>query len=114
MRSHYKFILFFLVGFFMFTVIGCTSAPNGAFNYKPIAKVPTKITSYPLVDYKGKTHKYRDNFDSFIFPQHNTKLTQYCAFHFEWEDIKAVYSKNENGEWGYHYIVTTNKRKNRW
>ena len=75
----------------------------------PIARVPTKITSYPLIDYKGEEHKYRDNFDSFIFPQHNHKLTQYCAFHFEWEDIKAVYKKDENGEWGYSYIVSKNK-----
>ena len=75
----------------------------------PIARVPTKITSYPLIDYKGEKHKYRDNFDSFIFPQHNHKLTQYCAFHFEWEDIKAVYKKDENGEWGYSYIVSKNK-----
>jgi len=76
----------------------------------PIARVPTKITSYPLIDYKGEEHKYRDNFDSFIFPQHNQKLTQYCAFHFEWEDIKAVYKKDENGEWGYTYIVNKNKK----
>ena len=62
----------------------------------PIARVPTKISSYPLIDYKGEKHKYRDNFDSFIFPQHNHKLTQYCAFHFEWEDIKAVYKKDDN------------------
>ena len=76
----------------------------------PIARVPTKITSYPLIDYKGEEHKYRDNFDSFIFPQHNQKLTQYCAFHFEWEDIKVVYKKDENGEWGYTYIVNKNKK----
>ena len=76
----------------------------------PIARVPTKITSYPLIDYKGEEHKYRDNFDSFIFPRHNQKLTQYCAFHFEWEDIKVVYKKDENGEWGYSYIVNKNKK----
>ena len=75
----------------------------------PIARVPTKITSYPLKDYKGELHKYRDNFDSFIFPRDSKKLTQYCAFHFDWEDIKAVYKKDENGEWGYSYIVSKNK-----
>ena len=85
---------------------GCSSVTKGI----PIARVPTKITSYPLVDYKGEEHKYRDNFDSFIFPRHNQKLTQYCAFHFEWEDIKVVYKKDENGEWGYSYIVNKNKK----
>jgi len=76
----------------------------------PIARVPTKITSYPLIDYKGEQHKYRDNFDSFIFPQDNKKLTQYCVFHFHWEDIKAVYGKDENGKWNYTYIVSKNKK----
>ena len=55
-------------------------------------------------------HKYTDNFDSFIFPQDNRKLTQYCAFHHEWENIKAVYKKDENGEWKYSYVVTKNKK----
>ena len=75
----------------------------------PIARVPTKITSYPLHDVKGDIHKYRDNFDSFIFPQDNKKLTQYCSFHFEWENIKAVWSKDKKGKWGYSYIVTKHK-----
>ena len=115
MKNHYRFILFFLLGFWMLAIIGCTSASNGAINKKPpIARVPTKITSYPLVDYKGELHKYRDNFDSFVFPQHNQKLTQYCAFHYEWENIKVKYAKDENGEWGYTYIVSKNKRRNRF
>ena len=85
----------------------CTHLNN---NNAPVARVPTKITSYPLIDVKGIQHKYRDNFDSFIFPQHNQKLIQYCAFHYEWEDIKVVYKKDENGEWGYTYIVNKNKK----
>ena len=105
----HRIILFFLFGFFG----GCTNTPNGAFNYKPIARVPTKITSYPLIDYTGIEHKYRDNFDSFVFPQHNQKLTQYCAFHYEWENIKVKYAKDENGKWGYDYIVSKDKRRNR-
>ena len=89
----------------MFSIIGCAT------NIKvPIARVPTKITSYPLIDYKGEEHKYRDKVDSFIFPQDNKKLTQFCAFHFHWEDIKAVYRKNEDGKWGYIYIVNKNKK----
>ena len=84
----------------MFSIIGC--ATN--------IKVPTKITSYPLVDYKGVEHKYTDNFDSFIFPNDNKKLIQYCSFHFDWENIKAVYQKDENGKWNYTYIVNKNKK----
>ena len=75
----------------------------------PIARVPTKVTSYPLIDYKGVEHKYRDDFDSFVFPQDNTKLTQYCAFHFDWEDIKAIWSKDRNGEYRWKYVVSKNK-----
>jgi len=105
MNNYYRFILFLLLGFWIFTVIGCASITKEP----PIARVPTKITSYPLIDIKGETHKYRDNFDSFIFPQHNQKLTQYCAFHFDWENIKVKYTKDENGEWGYTYIVSKHK-----
>ena len=93
-------------------LLGCTPTTTNQ-NVLPkdkIVRVPTKITSYPLIDYKGIEHKYRDNFDSFIFPQDNRKLTQYCAFHYEWEDIKVVYKKDENGEWGYIYIVNKNKK----
>ena len=85
---------------------GCSSVTKGI----PIARVPTKITSYPLIDNRGIEHKYRDKVDSFIFPHDNKKLTQFCAFHFHWEDIKAVYRKDEDGKWGYTYIVNKNKK----
>ena len=75
----------------------------------PIARVPTKITSYPLIDWKGIEHKYTDNFDSFIFPQDNKKLTQYCSFHYDWENIKAIWSKDKNGKYRYTYIVVKDK-----
>ena len=96
--------IYFILAFLLINGCGSTSGKI------PIARVPTKITSYPLIDYKGEQHKYRDNFDSFIFPRDSKKLTQYCAFHFEWEDIKAVYGKDENGQWGYSYIVSKNKK----
>ena len=107
MTNTQRFMLFFLCGYLMFSIIGCASATNSKV---PIIRVPTKITSYPLIDYKGEEHKYRDKVDSFIFPQDNKKLTQFCAFHFHWEDIKAVYRKNEDGKWGYIYIVNKNKK----
>jgi hypothetical protein len=100
------FILFCIVCLLVLQLNGC--APK--IKEVPIARVPTKITSFPLEDHKGELHKYRDNFDSFIFPRDSKKLTQYCAFHFEWEDIKAVYGKDEHGEWGYSYIISKNKK----
>ena len=105
MTNTQRFILFLLCGFIMFSIIGCAT------NTKvPIARVPTKVTSYPLVDYKGVEHKYTDNFDSFIFPNDNKKLTQYCSFHFDWENIQAVYRKDEDGKWNYTYIVNKDKK----
>jgi len=101
------FTIFFLCGYMIFSIIGCANTTSGK---PPIARVPTKITSYPLVDYKGIEHKYTDNFDSFVFPQDNRKLTQYCSFHFDWEDIKAVYRKDENGKWSYTYIVNKHSK----
>ena len=118
LTTQQRFIIFFLCGFIIFSIIGCANSTNGK---APIARIPTKVTSYPLIDYKGVEHKYRDNFDSFVFPGDNTKLTQYCAFHHQWEDIKVVYRKkpkrsskqlgrNKGGSWGYEYVVTLNKK----
>ena len=96
--------MYFILICLLFT--GCTSTINRV----PIARVPTKITSYPLIDNRGIEHKYRDKVDSFIFPHDNKILTQFCEFHFHWEDIKAVYRKNEDGKCGYTYIVNKNKK----
>ena len=43
--------------------MGCSSTTSTTTNKAPIVRVPTKITSYPLKDYKGVEHKYRDNFE---------------------------------------------------
>ena len=99
-------VLFCIICILILQLSGC--APK--IKEVPIARVPTKVTSYPLEDHKGELHKYRENFDSFIFPRHNRKLTQYCAFHFEWEDIRAVYMRDKYGKWGYSYIVKKNKK----
>jgi len=65
---------------------------------------------YPLIDNKVIMHKYRDNFDKMIFPKHNAKLTQYCSLHRDWEDIKAVWSKNGGDEFRWQYYVVKNKK----
>jgi len=65
---------------------------------------------YPLIDNKVIMHKYRDNFDKMIFPKHNAKLTQYCSLHRDWEDIRAVWSKNGGDEFRWQYYVMKNKK----
>ena len=65
---------------------------------------------YPLIDNKVIMHKYRDNFDKMIFPKHNEKLTQYCSLHRDWEDIRAVWSKNGGDEFRWQYYVVKNKK----
>ena len=65
---------------------------------------------YPLIDNKVIMHKYRDNFNKMIFPKHNEKLTQYCSLHRDWEDIRAVWSKNGGDDFRWQYYVMKNKK----
>ena len=80
-----------------------------------ISCTPPKVDSegpleFPLVDYKGVTHKYKDNFSKLIFPTHNEKLTQYCKVHREWENIKAVWSRDKvQGHYRWNYYVSKHK-----
>ena len=74
-----------------------------------IVEKPTKRL-YPLLDNKAIRHKYRDNFDKLIFPQHNKKLTQYCSVHRDWEDIRAVWSKNGGDDFRWQYYFVKNKK----
>ena len=65
---------------------------------------------FPLIDYKGVVHRYRDDFDKLIFPRHNEKLTQYCAVHYDWENIKAVWSRDKvQGHYRWNYYVSKHK-----
>ena len=80
-----------------------------------ISCTPPKVDSevpleFPLVDYKGVTHKYKDNFSKLVFPTHNEKLTQYCKVHREWENIKAVWSRDKvQGHYRWNYYVSKHK-----
>ena len=75
------------------------------------ATTPQKLSSFPLLDNRGILHEYRDNFDKLIFPRHNKKLTQYCATHFQWESIKAVYKRKDDCYYRWHYIVSRSKKQ---
>ena len=66
-------------------------------------------THYPLIDTRLKIHKYKENIQWMIFPKHNTKLTQYCSVHFEWEDIQPIY-RQINEEYKWVYQVKKNKK----
>ena len=89
----------------------CTSASNGAINVTPKEEVHSTPSSFPLLDHRGVLHTYRDDFDKLIFPRHNRKLTQYCAAHFQWESIKAVWKREGDGYYRWHYIVSRSKKQ---
>jgi len=86
-------------------VLSCSATYQG----EVIMEEPMKRL-YPLIDNKVIMHKYRDNFDKMIFPRHNAKLTQYCSVHHDWEDIRAVWSKNGGDEFRWQYYVMKNKK----
>ena len=67
-------------------------------------------TYYPLIDTRFKIHRYKENIQWLIFPN-NEKKTEYCAIHFEWEDIKPIYRPAGNGEYRWQYRVTKNNGK---
>ena len=104
--NRYVPTLLWLLLCFIFVIVksGCTkSIPS-------VDAFPIAEKSYPLLDNNKVMHTYRENFGELIFPKHNRKLTQYCGVHFQWEDIKAVWSKNggENFRWQYH-VMKNNK-----
>ena len=65
---------------------------------------------YPLIDTRLKIHHYKENIQWMIFPKHNKKLTQYCSLHRDWEDIRAVWSKNSGDDYRWQYYVVKNKK----
>ena len=90
---------------------GCTTSPNGAINvHRPLVH-DIDPTDYPLRGHDDILHSYGKNLHNMIFPRHNQRLTLYCAIHRQWENVKSVYSKRGENDWGYlHYI--TRSRKN--
>ena len=74
-----------------------------------VEKVQPDRHTYPLLDNKAIMHQYKDNFDKLIFPKHSKKLTQYCSIHHDWEDIKAMWSKNGGDYYRWQYYVKKNK-----
>ena len=50
----------------------------------PIAKGKT---GYELESFDKEIHQYRDDVTTLDLPIDNSKLTQYCMIHYEWENI---------------------------
>ena len=94
-------------------LVSCTQAPNGAFNVNKPLVHDIDPTDYPLRGHNGELHKFGENLHKMIFPRHNQRLTQYCAIHRQWENIKVVYSRDETNQYGYKYFVTKSRRRNR-
>ena len=62
---------------------------------------------YPLIDTRLRIHKYRHNIQWQLFVKSNPR-TEYCSVHYEWEDIKPIYRKdNEEMKW----VFQVNKNK---
>ena len=104
-------ILIILLCFIGVQLIGCTSASNGAINVNKPLIHNIDPTDYPLLGHDGELHKFGENLHKMIFPKHNQRLTQYCAIHFQWENVNVVYSRMEDNQWGYKYIITKNKKQ---
>ena len=104
-------ILVLLLSILSLQLMGCTTASNGAINITPKEEPHDTVRGYPIVDTRGVLHKYRDDFQSLIFPINNEKLTQYCGTHFQWESIKAVWKRDGDRDWKWYYIVSKSKKQ---
>ena len=100
--NRYTPTLIFLLLCFIFCLLNWKCASTNSITGE-------KEIYYPLIDTRLKIHHYKENIQWMIFPKHNTKLTQYCSVHFEWEDITPIYRKiNEEMKWVYR--VNKNKK----
>ena len=77
MKYHYRFILFFVLGWIMFSIISCTTAPihnqvirHGVIDY------------YELIEPLGTKHLYREE------PIVNEDKIYYCLIH---ESTEIIY-----------------------
>ena len=100
--NRYTPTLIFLLLCFIFCLLNWKCASTNSITGE-------KEIYYPLIDTRLKIHHYKENIQWMIFPKHNTKLTQYCSVHFEWEDIQPIY-RQINEEYKWVYQVKKNKK----
>ena len=100
--NRYTPTLIFLLLCFIFCLLNWKCASTNSITGE-------KEIYYPLIDTRLKIHHYKENIQWMIFPNHNTKLTQYCSVHFEWEDIQPIY-RQINEEYKWVYQVKKNKK----
>ena len=115
LKSHFvNFILFFLLGFFIMRIIGCTNAPNGAFNHTPplvsidgeiVDKWPKHkpIDKHYIKDVRDELHEYKLP----VIMHSHTELVQYCKIHYGWEVLKAYWNHEKDD---YDYYVRKHKK----
>ena len=117
MKSHYRFILFFILGWIMFSIISCTNSPSGAIEYnttsyyingKFVDEIPDSIIirrwGYRLKDnMSGEEHTYREP----IVMYHNDRLVSFCTVHRHWEKISCFYNAPTNN---YIYMISKHRK----
>jgi hypothetical protein len=92
MKSYYRFILFFVLGWIMFTIISCTDVPID----KQVIRHGV-IDYYELIEPLGTKHLYR------VEPIVNKDKIYYCLIH---ESTEIIYRLDSDT------ILT--KRVRRW
>ena len=92
MKSYYRFILFFVLGWIMFTIISCTDVPID----KQVIRHGV-IDYYELIEPLGTKHLYR------VEPIANKDKIYYCLIH---ESTEIIYRLDSDT------ILT--KRVRRW
>ena len=116
MKHQFRFILFFLLGFFIMNLIGCANTPSGAIEHRTTIyyldgkfheDIPEdyifKTWGYRIQDALGKEHTYRSKVDI----PHMRKETKWCTIHRQSEVIKAHYDPKGDG---YYYWVNRHKK----
>lgn len=96
-------------------LVGCTNAPNGAFNHtSPQVSIDGEIVdtwpnhkpvdTHYLKDTRGEIHSYKLP----VIMHHQTQLVQYCKNHKNWESIRAFWNPKTDE---YEYLV---RQKGNW
>ena len=100
----------------LFLIVGCTNAPNGAFETNTTAyyidgkfheEIPEdhifKTWGYRIVDAIGTEHTYRTK----VQIPHQRKGKKWCTIHRQLEEIKSHVTPKGDG---YFYLVSRAKR----
>ncbi len=95
---------------------GCTNSPSGAIDYSTTSyyvdgkfhkDIPEeyifKNWGHRIIDAIGIEHTYKEK----VNIPHQRKETRWCTIHRGWENIKTMWSPDNNGYW---YYVSRHKK----